>query len=197
MKARFSIIATVLVATVASADEPTFDSVQEEFRQKAVSLLTEEGISAQEFQKKISEIANTTFGSHAVLMKKETANRFRRLPVIPESSLAEFAEHKLLDQFPLPPTDDGLLWITFGWEPVRLADVAKKAILARTLTAEQFSRRALVNACCPDKVYRLGEGEYPDLVADSLGDLFVIKVEMTEVGVCKPVSVRWMKKDKS
>ena len=30
-----------------------------------------------------------------------------------------------------------------------------------------------------------------------LGDLFVIKVEMTELGVCKPTSVKWMKKKES
>lgn len=196
MKARFSIIATVLMATVASAQEPTFESVQEEFRQKAVSLLAEEGVSAKEFQTKISEIANATFGSNSALMKKEVAKRFKRLPVFSETNLAEFAEHKSLNQFSLPPTNDGLLWVTFGWEPARLADVAKKAILSRTLTPEQYSRLEFVAACCPDKIYRLGEGEYLDLVVDSLGDLFVIKVEMTEAGFCKPISVRWMKKDK-
>jgi hypothetical protein len=66
---------------------------------------------------------------------------------------------------------------------------------ARQLGPEGYGRLALLNVCCPDKVYRLGKGKFPDLVVDSLGDLFVIKVEMTELGVCKPTSVRWMKKE--
>ena len=177
-----------------AADEPTFESVQEEFRQKAISLLSDREMSTTEFQSKLAEIANATFGSHPEVMKKEAANRYKSLPQFPAASLTEFVEHKSWEQFPMPPAELGLAWVTFGWEAEKLADLVKKNILSRTLTPEEFGRRAFVNACCPDKIYRLGEGEYPNLVLDSLGDLFVIEVEMTEAGVCKPVSVKWMNK---
>ncbi len=85
----------------------------------------------------------------------------------------------------------------FGWDPEKLATSTKVMILARKLGPERYGRLALLNTFCPDKVYRLGKGKFPDLVVESLGDLFLIKVEMTEVGVCKPSSVRWMKKKAS
>jgi hypothetical protein len=197
MKIIIAFIASVLAASAALADEPTFESVQDEFRQYAISLLSEsERTSPTELAAniaKISEIANATFGSHSNLMKKEASSRFKRLPVFPASRLAEFVEHKSSKRFPLLPSEAGLVWATSGWEPERLADIAKQSILSRTLVPDQFGRRAFANSYCPDKIYRLGEGHYPDLVVDSLGDLFVIKVEMTEVGLCKPVSVKWMK----
>jgi hypothetical protein len=43
-------------------------------------------------------------------------------------------------------------------------------------------------------LYRLGEGAPADLVVDSLGDLFVIRVEWTGDSVCRPVSLRWLKR---
>ena len=201
MLRRQLLVGFVIAAVVAlfatfghAADEPTFESVQEEFRQKVISLLSQKEVSAADLQNKIVEIAKATFGSHPEVMKKEAASRYKSLPQFPAASLTDFVEHKSWEQFPLPPAETGLAWVTFGWEPTKLADVVKKTILSRTLTPEEFGRRAFVNACCPDKVYRLGEGTYPNLVVDSLGDLFVIEVEMAEVGVCKPVSVKWMKK---
>ena len=194
MKTPIVIIAATLAASAALAAETTFDSIQDEFRQKVISLLSEEDISVTDLQNKIADIASATFGSHPDLMKKKAANRYKSLPQFPAASLIDFVEHESSEQFPLPPGETGLAWVAFGWEPEKLAHAAKQAILSRTLTPEEFGRRAFVNACCPDKVFRLGEREYPDLVVDSLGDLFLIKVEMTEAGVCKPVSVKWIKK---
>jgi hypothetical protein len=193
----FAIIMTTLVTTASFAGEPTFDSVQNEFQQKALSLLAEEDASVTDLQTKIAKFADETFGAHPDLMRKETERRFKSLPQFPAKDLTAYVEHKSWDQFPLPPLESGWVWLMFGWDPEKLADSAKKTILSRQLGPEGYGRIALLNACCPDKVYRLGKGKFPDLVVDSLGDLFVIKVEMTEVGVCKPTSVRWLKKKES
>ncbi len=197
MKIRIAIIAATLIASASFAGKPTFESVQKEFQQKALSLLSKEETSVNDLQAKIAEFADETFGAHPDLMRKEAERQFKGLPQFPAKNLTSYVEHKSWDQFPLPPLESGWVWLMFGWDPEKLADSAKKTILARQLGPEGFGRLALLNACCPDKVYRLGGGKFPDLVLDSLGDLFVIKVEMTEVGVCKPTSVRWMKKKES
>ena len=197
MRIHFAIIMATLITTASFAGEPTFESVQNEFQQKALSLLAEEDASVTDLQTKIAKFADETFGAHPDLMRKEAERRFKSLPQFPSNDLTAYVEHKSWDQFPLPPLETGWVWLMFGWDPEKLADSAKKTILSRQLGPEGYGRLALLNVCCPDKVYRLGEGKFPDLVVDSLGDLFVIKVEMTEVGVCKPTSVRWMKNKES
>jgi hypothetical protein len=88
--------------------------------------------------------------------------------------------------------------LLLGWDPEKLAASTTSLFLATSIGTEAYSRRALLGRLCPDMVYRLGDGKFPDIVVDSLGDLFVVKVEMMpEAGVCKPVSVRWLKKKES
>jgi hypothetical protein len=174
--------------------QPTFESVQKEFQQKAISLLSAQDVSVNDLQAKIAKFANETLGAHPELMRKETERRFAALSQYPATNLTAYIDHNSLNEFPSPPMEDGWMWLMFGWDPEKLAGSAKQAILARQLGPEErYGRLALLNACCPDKVYRLGKGKFADLVVDSLGDLFVIKVEMTDGGVCKPVSVKWMK----
>jgi len=197
MKIHVAIIAAMLITSAIFAGEPTFESVQKEFQAKALSLLAEEDASVNDLQTKIAKFADETFGAHPDLMSKEAERRFKSLPQFATTDLKSYVEHKSWDQFPLPPLESGWMWLMFGWDPEKLADSAKKTILSRQLGPEGFGRLALLNVCCPDKVYRLGKGKFPDLVVDSLGDLFVIKVEMTDAGVCKPTSVRWMKKKES
>jgi hypothetical protein len=197
MKLHIAIIATMLIASASLAGNPTFEFVQKQFQEKALSLLSEEDASVTDLQAKIAKFADETFGAHPNLMRKEAEQRFKSLPQYSTKDLIAYVEHKSWDQCPLPPLESGWVWLMFGWDPEKLADSAKKTILSSQLGPEGYGRLALLNVCCPDKVYRLGKGKFPDLVVDSLGDLFVIKVEMTDVGVCKPTSVRWMKKKES
>jgi len=187
-------LSAVLVSSPSLAEEPSFESVQSVFRQKAVAFLSEKDISDSDFSTKIVKLANQTFGAHPNVMRKETEKRFKSLPQFPATSLTAYVEHKSWDLRPLPPIETGLVWLLYGCDPEQLADWAKKTFRSRQLSAQEHGRLALLNVCCPDKVYRLGKGEFPDLVVNSLGDLFVIKVELTEVGACKPVSVTWMRK---
>jgi hypothetical protein len=187
-------MAVVLATSASFAGQATFESVQKEFQQKVLSLLSEKNAPRTDLHARIATFANETYGAHSDLMRKEAERRFRALPQFPAANLAAYVEHKSWEQFPLPPVESGWVWLTFGWDPEKLADAAKKTILSRQLGIEAYGRLALINVCCPDKVYRLGKGTIPDLVVDSLGDLFVVDVEMTKVGACKPVSVRWMKK---
>ncbi len=194
MKKPIVIVAAILVSSACFAGESTFESVQGEFRQKVISLLSEKEISTTDLQSKIVGFANETFGAHPDLMRKEGEKRFEALPQFQAADIASYVEHQSWDKFPLPPGETGWAWLMFGWDPAKLADLAKKTVLSRQLTPQEYGRLAFLNSFCPDKVYRHGKGKFPDLVVDSLDDLFVIKVEMAEVGVCKPVSVKWMKK---
>ena len=189
-----AIIAMILMASASFAAGPTFDSVQNEFQQKAVLLLSPEDVSDADFNIKIAKLAKETFGAHPDVMRKEVERRFKSLPQFHEMNLNAYVEHKSWDLRPLPPIETGLVWLLYGCDPEKLADWAKKTFRSRQLSVQEHGRLALLNACCPDKVYRLGKGEFPDLVVDSLGDLFVIEVELTEVGACRPVSVKWMRK---
>jgi hypothetical protein len=194
MKKTIVIIASAIVASASFAGNPTFESVQTEFQQKVLSLVADKDTPNNDLQSKLAEFANETFGAHPKIMRKEAEKRFKDLPKFAAADFASYVAHESLDQFPLPSNETGLLWVMFGSDPEKLAVSAKRMILANKLRVEGYGRLTLLNACCPDKVYRLGKGKFPDLVVESLGDLFLIKVEMTEVGVCKPTSVRWMKK---
>ena len=194
MKKSISTLIAILVASPLFASEITFESVQKEFQQKVGSLASQEDLSVTDLQSKIAKFAEETLGSHPDVMRKETESRLKSLPHFPSTNMTDFVEHKSWDTSSLHSSEEGLMWLTFGWDPVKLAAAAKRMILAREIGPEGFGRLALLNAWCPDKVYRHGTGAVPDLVVDSLGDLFVVKVEMTEAGVCRPVSVRWLKR---
>lgn len=194
MRIHFAIIMATLVTSASFAGELTFESVQKEFQQRTLPLLSEKHISITDLQAQIAKFANETFGAHPNLMRKEAEHRFKALPEFPATNLAAYIEYTSWGEFPLPTLESGWVWFMFGWDPEKLAVWAKKTSLSRQLDPYGLCARGLINACCPDKLYRHGKGQFPDLVVDSLGDLFVIKVEMTEAGVCKPTSVKWMKK---
>jgi hypothetical protein len=187
----------MLVASASLAADATFESIHKEFQHKAISLLSDTNTSVADLQTRIAKFASETFGAHPDIMREEAERRFKTLPQFTNTHLTGYVEYKTSDEFPLPPPETGWVWLMFGWDPEKLADSAKKTILSRQVGVEGYGRLALLNACCPDKIYRLGDGKFPDLVVDSLGDLFVLKIQMTDVGVCKPVSVRWMKKKES
>ena len=190
-------LAVVFMASASLAEDVTFESLQQAFQQQALSLVSQTNASTMNLQSELAKFAQDTFGAHPEVMRKEAEQRFADLPVFPTEKLKSYDEHMMWDQFPLPSAETGWKWLMFGWDPERLADTGKKHLLARHLSTAEFGRLAMLNACCPDRTYRMGKGKYPDLVVESLGDLFIVHVEMTDVGACKPTSVRWMKKKES
>jgi hypothetical protein len=196
MKKSIVLTALVLMTSVSSAakKEITFESVRREFRQKVLSLVSAEDVSAMDLRTKIGKFAKETFGAHPGLVRNEAEKRFKALPQFRAVKLDSYTEHKSWNKLTLPGRENGWFLLLAGWDPEKLAGWGKAMVLSRHLGPEAYGRRALLNSCCPDKVYRHGKGKFPDLVVDSLGDLFVIKVEMTVFGVCRPVSLKWMKK---
>jgi hypothetical protein len=77
MRNTIAVIAAVLVTSATFADESTFESVQTEFQQKALSLLSEEDVSGTDFSNRIVKLADETFGAHPDLMRKEAEKRFK------------------------------------------------------------------------------------------------------------------------
>lgn len=191
------LLAGLLMASASLAEDVTFESLQQAFQKQALSLVSQTNASAMDIQSELAKFAQDTFGAHPEVVRKEAEKRFADLPVFPAHKLKSYDEHMMWDQFPLPSAEIGWMWLMFAWDPERLADTAKKHLLARHLSTAEFGRLAMLNEFCPDRTYRMGKSKFPDLVVDSLGDLFVITVEMTEVGVCKPTSVRWMEKEES
>jgi hypothetical protein len=190
-------LAIVLMGSASLADEVTFESLQQAFRKQVLSLVSQTNASAMELQSELAAFAQQTFGVHPGIMRKEAEKRFADLPVFPARKLESYDEHMMWDQFPLPSTETGLMWLMFGWDPERLADTGKKHLLARHLSTAELGRLAILNAYCPDRTYRMDKSKYPDLVVESLGDLFIVHVEMTNAGACKPVWVKWLKKKES
>jgi hypothetical protein len=189
------LVVAMLTAASAQGEDVTFKDVQADFRQKVLSLVAETNASANDLQTKIAEFADATFGAHPDVMRTETERRFKALPQFTNTNLTGYVEHKTLGEFPVPPAELRGLWLMLGWDPEKLAGSAKNIILGRSAGIEVFRSRSLLGAYCPDITYRLGDSKLPDIVVDSLGDLFVVKVEMMpEAGVCKSVSVRWLKR---
>jgi Na+-translocating ferredoxin:NAD+ oxidoreductase RnfG subunit len=114
MKKFIAIIAAFLAASTSFADEATFESVQQEFQQKVLSLVSEENASFTDLETKIAKFADETFGAHPDLMRKEAEKRFKSLPQFPDTGLTAYREHKLWDQIPVPPLEIGLLWLIYG-----------------------------------------------------------------------------------
>ena len=123
--------------------ETTFESIQQEFQQKAISLLTAENVSSKDLQKKIVDFANETFGAHPDLMRKEAEKRFKALPQFPVANLNSYVEHKSWDQFQRLPLETVWIWFMYGLAPEKLADMAKKTTLSRQLGPERYGCLAL------------------------------------------------------
>jgi hypothetical protein len=194
MKGTLGILVVGLVTSGALLGEDTFESVQDGFRRRVVELLHEQQVPTVELEERLGELAAETFGAHPQLLRREAEERFSALPVFPEDDLGAWEEHASWGPIPALPPEAERQWLLVGWDPRRIASWGSTMLLSRELDTEEFSRRAVLSSYCPDEVYRLGAGDPPDLVLDSLGDLFVIRVEWTDDGVCRPVSLRWLKR---
>lgn len=189
------LVTTMLVVASTQAKDVSFHDLQEKFQQSALSLLSETNAPIADIQTKVAQIANKTFGEHPDVMKKETERQLSALPSFPENTIATYVEYDALPADSMV-NDDGT-WIVFGWNPERIAATAVQMIRMRRIDSSEFGRLMLLQQCCPNKVYRLGNSKIPDLVVESLGDLFLIKIELTEQGIGKPLSVKWMTRKES
>jgi hypothetical protein len=90
--------------------------------------------------------------------------------------------------------DLALISLLFFWSPEKMADWVKQAFRFRHLDSSEIERLIVINAWCPDKLYRTGTNKNPNLVVESLGDIFIINLTLTEQGVFKLDSVKWMKR---
>lgn len=196
MKIKITIIALLLITSVCCAQDVTFTSIQQEFQQKVLSLVPETDSSQEELNEKILIFGQETFGNHPKVVKKETMKRFKQLPVFPEASLKEYTAFATLSQSLMTDSDSDLtrLSLLLGWTPEKMADWVKQTFLARHLELSKLSQRATLNNWYPDKTYRIETNAQPKLVLESLGDIFIIKLALTDQGVFKPISAQWMKR---
>jgi hypothetical protein len=194
MKKPLGILALALGTTGAVVSQDTFESVQDGYRQRVVALLHEQAVPTAELEDRIGEIAGETFGAHPQLLRQEAGERLAALPVFPDDDLGAWEEHASWGPIPALPPEAERQWLLLGWDPRRMASWGSSMLLSRELGAEEFGRRALLSSYCPDELYRLGAADPPELVLDSLGDLFVIGLEWTDRGVCRPATLRWMKR---
>ena len=179
---------------VTAPQEITFESLQSDFRKRVISLSSEKDLTDTGLLSKLESIAAETFGPHPGLIRQETERRFQHLPSFPIASLSSYAAHQTWE-VPTTTEKSADSWMIQRWEPAYIAKMATTAMLTRQLGVAEYGRRNLLTHACPDKVYRLDTTQsLPDLIVDSLGDLFVVKVKMTEVGLL-PVSIAWMKQN--
>ncbi len=144
MKKLIAVIASTLLASTSFAGEATFESVQQEFRQKAISLLSEEDVSTKDFQARLAGLAKETFGAHPNLLRKEAVKRFKKLPSFPAAKLDTYVEHKSVELPSLPPAETEWILLMSGWDPAKVANWGAQIILSRQLGAEGFGRRAVL-----------------------------------------------------
>ena len=133
MKKSTVITAVVLVTSMsfAAKTDTKFESVQREFRQKVLSLVSAKDVSVTGLQTKIAKFASETFGVHPGLVRNEAEKRFKTLPQFRAVKFDSYIEHKSWNQLPLPDRKTDWVWLLIGWDPERIADWAKKIMLSR------------------------------------------------------------------
>jgi len=190
------IVAFLLTTSVCCAQDVTFTSIQREFHQKVLSLVGETDSSPKALDEKILGFGQETFGSHPKVMQKEALKRFIQLPTFPESDLKKYTAYATLSPSLLSASDPDLerLSLLLGWAPEKMAGWIKQLFLTHHLEPSKLARLATLNNWCPDKTYRLETKTQYNLVVASLGDIFVIKLSLTEQGVFRPISAQWMKR---
>ncbi|WP_320041724.1 hypothetical protein [uncultured Desulfobacter sp.] len=194
MKTLITIIACLLIASTACTKDVTFSLLQKEFQEKVITLVSETALSEGELLTKIEIFGQETFGKFPKVVKKEAQKRFNELPLFSESDLERYKVKATINQSTLSDPDSAQLWILIGWAPDKLAEWAKQTILARNLGPSEYGRFVVINRFHPDNTYRFGTDNFPKLVVESLDDIFIVELSLTEYGVFKPLSIQWMKK---
>lgn len=192
------VLALMATAGFAWADDPpTMADLETRFADQIIALSESTNVPSHMMQQEILKAAVSVFGEHTEILSRETDRRLTELPSFKPSDLTLGTTRQEFDLSFLSVPQLKEFLVAFGWQPKRVAQTAKAAVLSRQMAAEQFGRRTMLESVLPDRYYRLEESEKPTIVIESLGDLFVVECRKHEGGVLMPERMRWLKNENS
>lgn len=175
-------------------ETPTMAALEAQFADKVVGLSQSNNMSSHMMEQEILNAAASVFSDHPNVIAQETEKRLAELSTYDRADLPSDASHQDFDLSVLSVPQIKKFLIVFGWQPKRVAQTAKAAVLSRQMDVQKYGCRALLEAALPDKYYRLAGTQKPTIVIESLGDFFLVECKKLEWGVLMPEKMRWFKK---
>jgi hypothetical protein len=198
MKAALTALLVIATVTVAPAAKPTpsIEELQSEFEKRVLAEVKVDGESRpQEIVKAAAEVARDVFGKHPEVLRAKAKELLKKLPSLKPDVLTGYVARHALTNIPQLLAEekmDETAFFAFGWQPARVAAVAKNLVLARHITPQQLGRRSVLAHFVLDKVYTVPGRETTTLAVKSLGDYVLVEMRLEKSGVFVPVSVSWM-----
>jgi hypothetical protein len=195
MKVPLTALLVAVTATVAQAAKPTpsIENLQAEFEKRVLAGVKLDGDrNPQEIMMAASRIARDVFGKHPEVLHTRAKELLRKLPALQPNALAGYVEKHNATIAPGLLAADETVFLAYGWQPERVAAVAKNIVLARNMSVQQTGQRALLTQFVPDKVYLLPDRKVTTLAVKSLRDFILVELRLENSGVFVPVSVTWM-----
>ncbi|NJK41379.1 MAG: hypothetical protein HC934_08535 [Acaryochloridaceae cyanobacterium SU_2_1] len=188
-------------------EQSQIEALQLKFEQEMKAELARKSIDNYSFNE-IAEIASKVnqkvYGPYPQLMKQKVLFDIQQLPELDSQVLSNYQAKESLNVAellkgspPLPnPQAKGkedLLSIFYGRKPASVANNVKSILWARYMSAKHLGQRAIISSFLPDKTYRMqSNGQLKLVVKTFEDDLFVISVQVSELGLLKPLKADWM-----
>lgn len=144
------------------------------------------------FQEEAIKIAKKIFKNHHKLLRNRAVELINSLPKYPEKNLKYYKlkhqSNKLTEEFEKSSKGKDLFLMIKGWNPKVTTIIAKNYFISRKVSTREFANRHYYKMIIQDKFYLLKNNT---VLLESMGDIFVIKLELDESGVFLPHSIKW------
>lgn len=200
--------ASQVPSTSSPPEQGKIEALQTEFEQEMKTQLAQKNLDDYSLNE-ISDIAlkasKKVYGAHPQLMKQKVLFDLHQLPELDSQVLSDYQVRESLNLREIlkvmsssangraKGNDDNFLSLFYGRKPEFMAYAIKNVLFARHIGAKEFGQRTMISQFLPDKIYRMGTNDSPQLAVKTFeDDLFLITVRMTESGLLKPLQVEWM-----
>jgi len=165
-----------------------------------------DSLSTQELNRKVIATMGRTMESYTTNLRQRGEEVLAELEPIDlgasagwtRVAVSEDLSTKFMAEFRRTPgvSQEGPSMLALGmWNPRRAAAAARSHVMAKTLGAETFGKRMLLEACAPPVVYAADpRPDYPVIVFDTGPERFVVTLRRTPGGCYLPEKAEWFRR---
>ena len=194
-------IAFLLTPIVVRAEKPSIMEIRSQFEQAVMDTLGKsyQEMDTSEVLSKLADIAEHVYSPHISTLNEEALRQSQGLAMYDDGKLSRFSRNMQVKEEHIHASINlysdivARPYLTEGWSPTETAKRVKQAVIVRSMSAEDVGRRTVLEKFIPDKYFRQNI-EYEDLVIiiESLGELFILSLELSNKGIYVPKKLEWL-----